>query len=213
MDHFYDDQATLDSVATGQAMERGDFVDLPYETKLRRGSDRVQVQMRRDGNAWGIPITITKAVTMVAGSNRLLLTYLLENLPPEKSLHFAIEMNFAGMPAGAEDRYFSDIEGNSLGQLGTKLDLSEVHGLSLSDRWLGMDVSLEIDRPSGIWAFPIETVSQSEAGFELVHQSVCVQPHWLVNGDADGRWSVEIEMTTACDEQTETLSEKEVIRL
>ena len=213
MDHFYDDQATLDSVATGQAMERGDFVDLPYETKLRRGSDRVQVQMRRDGNAWGIPITITKAVTMVAGSNRLLLTYLLENLPPEKPLHFAIEMNFAGMPAGADDRYFSDIEGNSLGQLGTQLDLSEVHGLSLSDRWLGMDVSLEIDRPSGIWAFPVETVSQSEAGFELVHQSVCVQPHWLVSGDANGRWSVEIEMATVCEKQTEILAEEKVIRL
>jgi alpha-amylase len=213
MDHFYDDQTTLNSVANGQAMERGDFVDLPYETKLRRGSDRVQVQMRRDGNAWGIPITITKAVTMVAGSNRLLLTYLLDNLPPEKQLHFAIEMNFAGMPAGADDRYFSDIEGNCLGQLGTPLDLTDVQGLSLSDRWLGIDVTMEIDRPSGIWAFPVETVSQSEAGFELVHQSVCVQPHWLVSGDADGRWSVEIEVTAACEEQTETLSEEEVIRL
>ena len=42
---------------------------------------------------------------------------------------------------------------------------------------------------------------------------VCVQPHWLVSGDTDGRWSVEIEMTTACEEQTETLSEEEVIRL
>lgn len=213
MDHFYDDQATCDLVATGQVMERGDFVDLPYETKLRRGSDRVQVQMRRDGNAWGIPITITKAVTMVAGSDRLLFTYLLENLPPGKPLHFAIEMNFAGMPAGADDRYFSDVEGKTLGQLGTQLDLSEVHGLNLSDRWLGMDVTLEIDRPSGIWAFPVETVSQSEAGFELVHQSVCVQPHWLVSGDADGRWSVEIEMTTLCEDQTETLSEEKVIRL
>lgn len=213
MDHFYDDQTTLDSIATGKAMERGDFVDLPYETKLRRGSDRVQVQMRRDGNAWGIPITITKAVTMVAGSNRLLLTYLLENLPAHKPLHFAIEMNFAGMPSGADDRYFSDIEGNCLGQLGTQLDLSDVQGLSLSDGWLGIDVSLEIDRPSGIWAFPVETVSQSEAGFELVHQSVCVQPHWLVTGDADGRWSVEIEMTTDCEEKTEIAAKEQVIHL
>ena len=213
MDHFYDVDATLETVSSGETMERGDFVDLPYETKLRRGSDRVQVQMRRDGNAWGIPLTITKAVTMFADSNRILLTYLLENLPPEKTLHFGIEMNFAGLPAGADDRYFSDIEGKQLGQLGTKLDLSEVLGLSLSDRWLGIDVSLEIDRPSGIWAYPVETVSQSEAGFELVHQSVCVQPHWLVHGDADGRWSVEIEMTTACEEQTETLSEEQVIRL
>jgi alpha-amylase len=213
MDHFYDSEATLDGVVRGEAVERGDFVELPFETKIRRGADRVQVQMRRDGNAWGIPITLTKAITMVAGSDRLSITYLLENLPPGKPLHFAIEMNFAGLPSGADDRYFSDAAGNRLGQLGEQLDLRDATGLSLSDRWLGINVSLEIDRPSGIWAFPIETVSQSEAGFELVHQSVCVQPHWIINGDADGRWVVQIEMTAACEEKTETVSEAQAIQL
>lgn len=213
MDHFYDDDISLETVARGEAMERGDFVELPFETKLRRGSDRVQVQMRRDGNAWGIPITMTKAITMTAGSNRLSIAYLLENLPVDKPFHFAIEMNFAGLPAGADDRYFSDAQGNRLGQLGEKLDLQDALGLSLSDRWLGIDVGLEIDRPSGIWAFPVETVSQSEAGFELVHQSVCVQPHWIVSGDADGRWAVQIEMAAACEEKTETVTEEQAIQL
>lgn len=213
MDHFYDNEATLESVARGEAMERGDFVELPFEAKLRRGSDRVQVQMRRNGNAWGIPITLTKAVTLVAGSDRLSITYLLENLPPGEPLHFAIEMNFAGLPSGADDRYFSDGDGNPLGQLGEQLDLHDATGIGLSDRWLGIDVSLDIDRPSGIWAFPIETVSQSEAGFELVHQSVCVQPHWIVTADADGRWAVQIEMAAKCEERTEVLDQQQVIEL
>jgi alpha-amylase len=142
-----------------------------------------------------------------------LITYLLEHLPPGKPLHFAIEMNFAGLPAGADDRYFSDREGNRLGGLGEQLDLHDTTGLSLSDRWLGIDVSLEIDRPSGIWAFPIETVSQSEAGFELVHQSVCVQPHWIINGDADGRWVVQIELAAVCEEKTETVNQEQAIQL
>jgi hypothetical protein len=213
MDHFYDNETTLDSVARGEAMERGDFVELPFEAKLRRGSDRVQVQMRRDGNAWGIPITLTKAVTLIAGSDRLSITYLLENLPPGEPLHFAIEMNFAGLPSGADDRYFSDSDGNPLGQLGKQLDLHDATGIGLSDRWLGIDVSLDINRPSGIWAFPIETVSQSEAGFELVHQSVCVQPHWIVTADADGRWAVQIEMAAKCEERTEVVDQQQVIEL
>jgi hypothetical protein len=213
MDHFYDDNTTLELVARGEAKELGDFVDLPFETKLRRGSDRVQVQMCREGNACGIPLTLTKAVTMVAHSDRLSITYLLENLPLDKTILFAVEMNFAGMPGGADDRYFSDGDGQRLGQLGEQLDLQGATGLNLSDRWLGIDVSLEFDRASGIWAFPIETVSQSEAGFELVHQSVCVQPHWIVRGDADGRWSVQIEMTAACEEKAETVSEQQAIRL
>lgn len=213
MDHFYDLDASLESVARGEAMERGDFVELPFEAKLRRGSDRVQVQMRREGNAWGIPITLTKAVTMTAGSERLSITYLLENLPPGQPLHFAIEFHFAGLPAGAEDRYFSDGRGRNLGQLGTQLDLQDTQSLSLSDRWLGIDVGLEIDRPSGIWTFPIETVSQSEGGFELVHQSVCVLPHWIVTGDADGQWAVKLELVAACEQRIEAVSEGQVIQL
>ncbi|MDV6031162.1 MAG: DUF1926 domain-containing protein [Phycisphaera sp. RhM] len=213
MDHFYDVDTDLESVARGEAMERGDFVELPFEAKLRRGADRVQVQMRREGNAWGIPIVLTKAVTMVTGSDALEITYLLENLPRDRDLHFAVEMNFAGLPSGADDRYFSDEDGQHLGQLGEKLNLEHASQLSLSDRWLGIDVSLKLDRPSGIWAFPVETVSQSEAGFELVHQSVCVQPHWLVRGDAEGRWHAKIELAASCDSHAETINEEQVIQL
>ncbi|NND97410.1 MAG: DUF1926 domain-containing protein [Pirellulaceae bacterium] len=213
MDHFYDNDISLEQVARGEADERGDFVELTFETKLRRGSDRVQVQMRRDGNAWGIPITLTKAITMVADSDQLEVTYLLENLPPSQPLHFAIELNFAGLPSGADDRYFSDGDFNRLGQLGEQLDLHDATALNLSDRWLGIDVGLQIDRPSGIWAFPIQTVSQSEAGFELVHQSVCVQPHWIVTGDADGRWHVKLDIAATCQQRSETINEEQVIRL
>ena len=59
----------------------------------------------------------------------------------------------------------------------------------------GHRLRLSFSRPAGIWTYPIETVSQSEGGFELVHQSVVVQPHWLVQPDADGRWSVTINLS------------------
>ncbi len=213
MDHFYDNDVSFDSVVRGEAMERGDFVDLPYDAKLRRGEDRVQIQMRRDGNAWGIPITITKAITMSSRSDRLSVTYLLENLPQGSEFHFGIEMNFAGMPSGAEDRYFSDCDGNRLGQLGSVLDLHETRYLGLSDRWLGLDVALGIDRPSGLWAFPIETVSQSEAGFELVHQSVCVQPHWIVQGDENGRWAVQMEIAMTTQSNVAVIDQEASIEL
>jgi len=37
-------------------------------------------------------------------------------------------------------------------------------------------------------------VSQSEGGFELVHQSVVVMPHWIVTPDAAGRWGVTLRL-------------------
>jgi alpha-amylase len=40
----------------------------------------------------------------------------------------------------------------------------------------------------------VETVSQSEGGFELVHQSVVVMPHWIVKADLSGNWSVTLTL-------------------
>ena len=96
---------------------------------------------------------------------------------------------------GADDRYFYRGDRLRLGQLGSKLDLRNVDGLGLVDEWLGLDVQLSANRPTGFWTFPAETVSQSEGGFELVHQSVVVLPHWIIQADADGRWNVTMQLS------------------
>lgn len=210
LEHFFDNDIAAESIAAGTAMERGDFVAQPFEAKLRRAASKVQLQLSRDGNAWGIPIRITKALTLEAGSPVLQIVYLLEGLPRDRQLHLALEWNFAGMPAGADDRYFYNAEGQTLGHLGTQLDLNDTQHLGLIDQWQGIDVLLGINRPSGIWAFPIETVSQSEAGFELVHQSVCVMPHWLVQGDAEGKWSTQMQVRITHGRQPCVLAEQVV---
>jgi alpha-amylase len=203
LDHFYDPGAAPAQVARNEAQERGDFVTGVYDAKIRRAADRVQVQFSRTGRvsrASGEPICgvkITKAVTLVQRSPAIEIVYLLENLPADETLHFAVELNFSGLPSGAEDRYFHNLAGKRYGQLGTHLDLSDVQSLGLADEWLGIDVQLSINRESGIWTFPIETVSQSEGGFELVHQSVAVLPHWHVRADAAGRWTVTMTLTAS----------------
>ena len=78
----------------------------------------------------------------------------------------------------------------SLGETGP----DDATGLNLCDEWLGIDVGLKMSRPTHFWTFPVETVSQSEGGFELVHQSTVVQPHWFVTPDRDGRWSVAMQL-------------------
>ena len=201
LDHFYDLDTTLDSIVRTQAVERGDFVAMPFQAKLRRGTGKVQAQLRREGNAWGVPICLTKAITLLAGQDRLQVTYLLEGLPPGRPFHFAIEWNFAGMPAGADDRFYFDATGKPLGQLGTQLDIRDANYLGLIDQWLGISVQLGFNRPSGLWTFPIEAVSQSEAGFEAVHQSVCVMPHWIIQGDVEGRWSVSMDILLAAEHE------------
>ncbi len=195
IDHFFDLDVSLGAVATNEYREQGDFVTGIYESKLRRNPDRMQLQMTRDGHVDGHPVRIVKGITLSAGGRELEIAYLLEGLPTDRPLHFGVEFNFAGLPAGADDRYYHSGDGQSIGPLGQKLDQIDVSGLHLVDEWLGIDCGLTIDQPTSIWTFPIATVSQSEGGFELVHQSVAVIPHWILQADHQGRWSVTMRMS------------------
>lgn len=206
VDHFWDVHATGADVADGTAQERGDFATGGYTATLRRDADRVEIALARDGNAWGIPFRLEKTITFARGGRAIDITYGLSGLPGDFRQHLAVEFNFAGMPANAEGRFFHDGRGTTLGDLGDRLDLPGTTRLGLVDGWLGIDVLLECAVPStgaagGMWTFPIRSVSQSEGGFELVHQSVVVMPHWLVTPDAAGRWSV--AMRLAIEERTD----------
>ncbi len=195
VDHFLGHDVTLEAAQAGRLAEQGDFVQGQFEAKLRRSPERVQVLMSREGTVDGTPIQLTKGVTLAAGGSTLEIAYLLENLPPNRALRFGVEFNLAGLPAGADDRYFylGDSD-NRQGHLGTCLDLDGVDQLGLIDQWLGVDIGWSSDRAANLWTYPIETVSQSEGGFELVHQSVILLPHWRVQGDATGRWSVTMKL-------------------
>ena len=200
VDHFWDVDVAAAAVAEGTAMERGDFAGGGFEASVRRNPGRIQVLLSRAGNAWGIPFTLSKAVTLEAGSRVLEIAYKLEGLPPGFRQHLAVEFAFAGMPAKAAGRCFTDESRRDLGELGSRLELSDARAIGLVDDWLGIDARLTLAEatngsPAGIWTFPIESVSQSEGGFELVHQSVVVMPHWIVTPDADGVWKVGMRLT------------------
>jgi alpha-amylase len=197
VDHFWDVEVDPAAVADGTAMERGDFATGAYEAAVRQSDRRVEVVLARAGNAWGIPFTLGKTVALAAGGRTIDIAYRIEGLPPGFRQHLAVEFNFAGMPADASGRCFRDGAGRPLGHLGTRLDLAGATTIGLVDDWVDVDVRLTVSGtpPQGIWAFPIRTVSQSEGGFESVHQSVVVMPHWIVEGDEAGVWETTLSLS------------------
>lgn len=198
IDHFYEPGVTVEHLAALRETELGDFVTGRYEYETDREGDEARLTLRRAGQVDGRSVRITKAVTLRAGADALRFRYVLDGLPRQgPRLHFAVEFNFAGMAAGADDRYFYRENGQRAGQLQTMQNLDSAQQIGLKDEWLGADVSLHLSQPGGIWAFPIQTVSQSEGGYELVHQSTAVLPHWLVEPDSSGRWRVDITLRAA----------------
>ncbi len=181
-------------MASCKEVELGDFVTGPYEHRVSQGDGEVRLLLQRAGNVSGQAVRVAKEVRLRASSDMLEVRYVLENLPRDQKLLFAVECHFAGMAAGAEDRYFYHEGSPRAGQLQSPQDLSRAARIGLVDEWRGLDASLVLSRRGGIWAFPVQTVSQSEGGFELVHQSTAVLPHWLVEADAQGRWDVTLWM-------------------
>jgi alpha-amylase len=195
VDHFYPADVTLDDLAACRDVERGDFVQGAYLSRVQRSPERVVLIMDRTGRADGHAVRVHKTVALAAGGEGLDVSYTLDDLPDGVEFHFGVEINLAGMAGHADDRYYSDPSGARLGMLDARLDLHAQNGLSLTDEWLDLAVGLDWSRPAGLWCFPVETVSQSEGGFEGVYQSSAVIPHWLVRGDASGRWEVRLRWT------------------
>lgn len=195
VDHFLADGTSIEQFQRGEG-EIGDFATGAFQSVMRRSPERVEAVLTRMGRVGEHEILLTKRIAIDRRSGAVLeVLYVLEHLPPNTPLQFAVELNFSGMPAGADDRYFYDASGCRLGQLQTELDLPATPRIGLVDEWLGLDAALEFSEPANLWTFPIQTVSNSEGGFETVHQSCAVVPRWTVQGDRNGTWGVQITLS------------------
>lgn len=197
VDHFFPADATLADLIACRDLEQGDFATGAYLATVQRGRDSVQLVMERPGRAGTHLIKLRKSLRLAASGSSLEVAYELSDLPPGVPLHFGVEMNVAALAGHADDRYYSTPDGNRLGLLDCRLDLPASGGLTLTDEWLDLDVALAWSRPARLWCFPVETVSQSEAGFEGVYQSSAVLPHWTVMADARRRWEIRIAWSFA----------------
>jgi 4-alpha-glucanotransferase len=192
VDHFYSLETTLSDLVAGSEVELGDFAQGTFLSRIQRTPEIVTLVMERPGRADGHAVRLRKTIVLEAASSTLDVAYVLEDLPVGVPFRFAVEINLAAMAGHANDRYYSDSSGARLGPLDSRLNLVEVDGLNLSDEWLDLDIRLHWSKPAGAWSFPIETVSQSEGGFEGVYQSSAILAHWIVTADETRRWDVRI---------------------
>jgi alpha-amylase len=194
VDHFLQPGLTPERFQAGEGLI-GDCEQGVFDTILRRSTEQVQAKLSRNANLGPYAVTLSKTFNLERGSGLIEIVYELEALPQNVPIHFGVEFNFAGMAAGAADRYFYDASGRQMGQLESVLNLGSSDRIGLIDEWLGLDAGLEFSQAAGIWTFPIQTISQSEGGFEAVHQSTLVMPHWEFVAPADGKWSVRIGLS------------------
>jgi hypothetical protein len=70
---------------------------------------------------------------------------------------------------------------------------SEVSQLAQGNDWLGVSVTTSVEPAADAWWAPIETISNSEDGFERVYQGSALLVSWPVALQPGSSWSVRVE--------------------
>ncbi len=196
IDHVLALDTTPEKFSRVEHAELGDFVEGEYAFEISKRRNLQRVQLVRSGfvnlGFDRVPVTIRKDVSLGATQPAFTVEYELTG-PADRAITvlFGVEMAYAMLAAHADDRwYYSDRRETKLGQLATRLDIPATTRFGLVDGWQQLDIALGFSQPARIWTFPLETVSQSEGGFEAVYQGSIVLALWQATLDKGEPWKV-----------------------
>ncbi|MFM7594249.1 MAG: alpha-amylase/4-alpha-glucanotransferase domain-containing protein, partial [Isosphaeraceae bacterium] len=130
-------------------------------------------------------VSLVKRFTIFRNEAAIHVHYRLSGLAGLPLMQFAVEMNIAGMAGHEFDRQFKDHHLNPMGMLDSTLQMQSPESLILSDGWLDLATRIgwEKNPPTKVWTMPIQTVSNSEGGFEAIFQSSAIYAIWPVGGN------------------------------
>ncbi len=196
LDHFQGSGVDLSSFMRSEYYETGDFVLGAYRMTSRRAGGSAIVSLERSGTVEGLAVSLRKELVLRSGEAGFLARYAITNLSKDElNTTFGSEFNFSLLAGNAHDRYY-DIPGHTLDKrhLASTGETNNVTQVSLVDEWLKLKLSLLFSQPVVLWRAPVETVSQSESGFERVYQSSMVMPLWRISLGAGATWETEIRV-------------------
>jgi hypothetical protein len=173
---------------------------VPKETVLERGPAETSVRFI----GWGMAATDTgptsapvfsveKRVILARGASDLRVEWRFRNLSAAPvAFRFGCEALFCLLAGNAPDRYIdweagtsvsdgvTDAEAGASGRdiLASRGELAQIASVRVTDEWLRLRCEVRFPGATRVWRDALETVSQSEGGYERVYQGTVVVPIW-----------------------------------
>lgn len=168
LDHFLPPGLTEKSWQLGEHEESGDFINQEYVFELKENNLHLErrAAVRKETN--DLKIRIKKEVTPKEKS--LFINYRLKNLSAlELRSVFGVEWNLNLLPT--EWRFDSD------------------RLIFLAGR-----LTLKFSLPPRLWVCPLQTFSQSEEGYDIIHQGFTFLPNWPLSLAGGQEFSVSMQL-------------------
>jgi hypothetical protein len=202
IDHFLHPHIGLDQFARAVEGEAGDFVSEPFAWQVEKEKGGgVTLRLYRDGGVWVqedfLPVRLEKCLQIVPGSLELPVSYAILNKSEQPLItRLGVESNFALLSGHHPDGFYRvadhDLDDAFLDSVG---ELADVRSVELGHRWFGLLVRWEWNQSATLWRAPVNTVSNSEAGFERVYQASSVMPLWALNLSPGETWTVSMKLS------------------
>jgi hypothetical protein len=194
--------------ATGRATELGDAVDGAFEIELLEPDRLIAARAASIATPDGpVPIRVVKEIVL-GGDRRaptLGLTITIDNhsdLAIEALL--GLEWTLTMLGGGGNPSAWWDVEGTRTGHdsRGTAAGLTT---FAQGNDYIGIAVTTTVSRPAEAWWAPVETVSNSEGGFERIYQGSGLLLSWPLVLAAGGSFTVRVGhvVATAFDRAVE----------
>ncbi len=191
IEHFFDPKRGLEDFVRCDFGEWGDFANQPYHWH-RTGSE---ILLFRDGGLYPPgsgrrPLLLRKRVRVKKGGLKLEVAYELEYRAEEETrCFFGVELNLLPLfMVRGEGAFLTD---------GKEEDWHiPLQGVGKKFVFKGREESLEVVLPEkgSFFLFPVKTVSQSEAGYDLTSQGLSFMPYWPLSLTEGTRWELEIRL-------------------
>ena len=176
MDHFLREDTNIENFYKVKYGEQGDFTILPYTYSIEKDKDMVRLSQQREGHIWigdkFLPLTLKKDVMVFRGEDILKVDYSFKNTSyTDYNIWFGTEFNFSLFERDNPKKYllYPDGKRSFFNQVYEKKELEE---FTIYDEVLGLKINFFFDIPIMLWHYPVDTVSQSEAGFERTFQAL-----------------------------------------
>jgi len=198
--HILPAATTPGAFARAEFEELADLVDQPYEVlEVATADGGGHVRVSRHGHvrtaAGPIPLRAEKRIAVAGGrsSPTLTLEVTLENLGATSvNGLLAVEWATTMLGGGANPAAYYLLDGERVphDSTGSRTGLASLH---FGNEYVGLDVTTAVTPPADAWIAPIETVSNSDAGFERVYQGSALVLTWPLDLAPGARTSVRVD--------------------
>jgi 4-alpha-glucanotransferase len=194
---------TPDSWATARATELGDAVESPYAV-AQLTTDRLVVTREAtvsDGRGGSAAVIVSKDIR-IAGDRRSP-TLSLEVTVTNRSdrvveARLATEWTVTMLGGGGNPSAWIEVAGERAAH-DTAGSADSVTSFGQGNSWIGVEVTTRLSDAADLWWAPVETVSNSEAGFERVYQGSGQLLSWPISLDPGATRTVSVRHDVSTD--------------